>query len=176
MVHLVKRFVGSLLARPVSVQDRNWVMGYLSEPEGDIWLQMGVADQNHSLGVAQAVASQINHGGETNGVPASQMIAAALLHDSGKTVSDLATMTRVFATLVWAVTSDAKAVEWAGNPTGWKKRLGQYRLHPQIGAARLETVGSRPFVVDWVRDHHQPQSQWSTPPQAGQLLRRCDDD
>ena len=176
LCHLARRFVGSLIASEVSDDDRNWVLSQLSEPEADVWTEMSTADQNHSLGVARGVVDELAANDRWDVVPQNEMVAAALLHDSGKTASNLNTLARVAATLVWAMAPDTKADEWAATKQGIRRRMGQYRLHPDIGARRLEALGSAAFVVGWVRDHHQPRSQWTIPVQAGDVLRRCDND
>lgn len=51
-----------------------------------------------------------------------------------------------------------------------------YLLHPELGAERLEMIGSDPLTVTWTREHHLPAARCSLDPRVADALRRADDD
>lgn len=135
-----------------------------------MWARMSNPDRRHAVAVARAVVADL-------GDAATRPVrAAALLHDSGKVVSGLRTPSRVVATALWAVVADAVADRWIEDGGPIRRRLGQYRRHPVIGAALLADSGSDPFTVAWAREHHRPQQEWTVPHHLGQVLKDCDDD
>jgi hypothetical protein len=105
------------------------------------------------------------------------VLAAALLHDSGKVVSGLGTPARVVATILWAVLDDATADRWLGAPDrSLRARLASYRRHPELGADLLRSAGSSALTANWAAEHHRPESRWTVPLAVGRILKDCDDD
>jgi hypothetical protein len=95
VAHLVKRFFGSLVPVGLSGVDATWAEEQLLPAEVDLWKRMSRADRRHAVGVARRVERAL-------GAEASRpVVAAALLHDCGKTVSGLGTYGRVIATKPW---------------------------------------------------------------------------
>ena len=103
------------------------------------------------------------------------MLAAALLHDVGKTDSGLRTPGRVLATVAGAIAGRHAAPRWAARE-GYVGRVGRYLLHPEIGADLLAKAGSDPLTVAWAREHHLPADQWTVPRPIAEVLKACDDD
>ncbi len=130
---------------------------------------MSNPDRRHAIGVARGVVAEL--GSDTDRA----VIAAALLHDSGKVVSAYRTPARVAATLIWAVVADERAVTWLerGRPL---RRLAQYRLHPELGAALLTEAGSDPLTIGWTADHHRLPPAWRIDAEIGSVLKACDGD
>jgi hypothetical protein len=136
---------------------------------------MSNPDRRHAVGVGQAVV------GELGDDATRPVVAAALLHDSGKVESGLRTPARVVATVLWAVVDDAVADRWVaddqvGGMGSIRARLGRYRRHPTIGADLLAAAGSDPLTVTWAREHHQRPETWTVPANLADVLKRCDDD
>ncbi|MCU1484332.1 MAG: hypothetical protein JWN67_1078 [Actinomycetia bacterium] len=156
MLHLARRFFGSLRPGGPSAVDEAWARSQLLPGEVDVWARMSGADRRHAAGVAREVARSHD---------ARAVVAAALLHDSGKVVSGLGTFARVGATLVGAV---------RGRDVGG--RIGQYLRHPQLGAELLAAAGSDPLTVAWTAEHHLPPDRWSVPPDVAFALKAADDD
>lgn len=104
------------------------------------------------------------------------MLAAALLHDSGKVVSGLRTPARVAATLVWAVVDHDKAPGWERDGGTIRRKLAEYRRHPEWGAQLLADAGADPLTISWAAEHHLPAERWTVPPAIGTVLKDCDDD
>ena len=118
--HLVKRFVGSLSRREPEEADLVWVEGHLLPGEYVIWSAMVAHDRRHSIAVARRFCA-------SRGSPASRdEIAAALLHDVGKSASGLGVMSRVLATLV--------------GPRG--RKFSEYHRHELIGCRMCAESGS----------------------------------
>ena len=105
-LHLVRRFFGSLVPAGEPRADREWILENLIEGEQDIWRTMSRPDRRHAAGVARRVERAL---GNEAGRP---VIAAALLHDCGKTVSGLGTYGRVIATLSVKLAGHEQALAW----------------------------------------------------------------
>jgi hypothetical protein len=153
--HLARRFVGSLRPGGPSPGDERWAESHLLPGEVAVWRRMSGADRRHAVSVARQV-----EGSER------PVLAAALLHDSGKVVSGLGTLARVVATVVGLVVGRRR-------PGG---RVGDYLRHDELGAELLAGAGSDPLTVAWAREHHQPPSRWTVDPAIGAALKAADDD
>lgn len=158
--HLARRFVGSLRPGRPSPDDEAWVAATLNHGELGLWRRMSHADRRHAVVVARRVAEALGPEGATRAV-----LAAALLHDVGKVVSDLGPFRRVAATL--AAMSGTSRV-----PTSFR----QYLAHDRLGADLLERAGSHPLAVAWAGEHHRPPERWSVPAPLGRALKAADDD
>ena len=169
-LHLTRRFLGALRPGPPVVADEAWARSQLGRGELAIWLQMSNPDRRHAIGVARAVAAALGGHGDR------AVMAAALLHDSGKTISELGTAARVVATLVWLVLGTGRARRWAAGAGPFTRRLGQYHLHPELGARLLEGAGADPLTIAWTREHHLLPDQWTIPYELAAVLKACDDD
>jgi putative nucleotidyltransferase with HDIG domain len=101
---------------------------------------MAPQDRRHSIAVARCVAAAD---------PSREVVAGALLHDVGKTVSGLNTFERVAATVV--------------GPRS--ERFRHYHDHERIGSEMAEQAGSDPVTVALVRGEGP----------AVDVLRTCDD-
>jgi hypothetical protein len=182
-LHLVRRFFGSVRPGPPSAADEVWAREHLNDGERTIWSRMSNPDRRHAVGVARAVdAGWSDAVSGTDGPPSPDraVLAAALLHDSGKVVSELRTPARVAATVLWAVLDDDTADRWietaGGRRVDPRLRLAQYRRHPELGAELLRRAGSDPLTADWAEQHHRPEQRWTVPVEVGRLLKACDDD
>ena len=158
--HLVRRFVMSLRPGGPPPADEAWVASMLSDGELGLWGAMSGADRRHAVAVARRVVDHLGPQGATRAV-----VAAALLHDVGKTVAGLGPWRRAAATV--AGMSGARRL-----PT----RFRDYLVHDRLGAQLLERVGSDPLTVDWARQHHQPPQCWTVPVATGRALKAADDD
>lgn len=168
--HLARRFVGSLRPGPPPAADEDWARSRLNPGERDLWDRLSNPDRRHGIEVARAVVDRL---GERATDP---VVAAALLHDSGKVVSGLGTFSRVGATLVWGVVDHDKAAAWQHADRRLPRKLGQYRLHPELGAELLASAESDPLTAAWAREHHLPADRWTVDPEIGAVLKACDDD
>ena len=132
--HLVRRFAGSLSRRPPAEADVTWAMTWLEPAETELWSSMSVADRRHSIEVARRFVDRMG------GRPARPEVAAALLHDVGKTAARLGTFGRVGATLWCGVVGRERASTGDG-------RISRYVRHEAIGADMLRAAGSSPRTI-----------------------------
>lgn len=168
--HLVKRFFTSLLPIGPTRDDDRWARSQLTEGEIGIWDRMSPQDRRHAVGVAHRTEAAL---GDEAIRP---VIAAALLHDCGKTVSGFGTLLRVVAT-VGALTLGRERIIGAGRGRrGLRRRFADYLEHDRLGAELLGEAGSAPLTVAWAGEHHLPADRWSVPVEIGEALRDADDD
>jgi hypothetical protein len=167
--HLVRRFFGSLRPGGPPPADEVWAQGQLLPAEVRLWARMAGADRRHAVGVAQRVERALGHEATR------PVLAAALLHDVGKTESGLGTYGRVVATLSAKVAGHDMAARWQRG-RGFTRRVGLYLNHAAIGGDLLELAGSDPLTVAWTREHHLPPESWSVPRPHADALKAADDD
>ncbi len=167
--HLVKRFIGSLVPRGPSADDARWAESQLLAGEVEVWLKMSRLDRRHAAGVARRVELALGHEASR------PVLAAALLHDCGKTVSGLGTYGRVIATLSARMAGIDQAVAWS-ETAGFTRRVGLYLEHPRLGAELLGMAGSAPLTVAWTAEHHLPAGEWTVPLAIGEALKAADDE
>lgn len=130
---------------------------------------MSNPDKRHAVGVARDVQTRL---GEEATAP---VLAAALLHDVGKTVSGLRTYGRVIATISGRVAGHEMAVAWS-ETRGFTRRVGLYLDHARLGGDLLGLAGSDPLTEAWAREHHLPEAEWTVPIHLGRALKAADDD
>ena len=119
LLHLTKRFVLALDRRELSQSNFDSVRDLLLPREFELWLNMPMIDQKHSLLVMRRFLGRL---------PNAEVAAvrASLLHDVGKTKSNLGVCGRVTATIV--------------GRRG--ERFSMYHDHETIGAKILREIGS----------------------------------
>jgi hypothetical protein len=121
---------------------------YLSPPLLEIFNQMSPGEQTHSLRIARQLIEQ----GETH----PDLLAAALLHDSGKSHHPLRIWERVLIVLGKAV-FPAQAKQWGhGRPKGWKRAFVVAEQHSEWGAQKAAEAGASPLAVALIRHHQHP--------------------
>ncbi len=118
--HLLKRAVTSFSNDPLSGEDVERVERLLLLPEFELWWSMQPRDQRHSLQVYERFMRLYPPAKRTEQ-------AAALLHDIGKTVSDLGWFMRIIATLV-----GSRGI-----------RFTMYHDHENLGAQMLQGVSEQ---------------------------------
>ena len=161
--HLTRRFFGSLSARSLDEADIAWVRTVLTPAELQLWATLGRADLVESVAVARRAARELGPDAEP------VWLAAALLHDVGKTEAHLGTFGRVGATLVGVVMRNGRA-------RNLPNRVGKYLAHDDIGADLLAAGGARREVAAWAAAHHRPE-RWPAsglPPQVAAMLAEAD--
>lgn len=169
-VHWVARFVSSLWPAGPRREDVEWAERLLSDHERAAFARMSNPDRRHAVRVARAVDRNLDATVERR----DEVLAAALLHDVGKTVSGLGTYGRVIATISGAIGGRGYAEIWQ-DTTGFTRRVGLYLRYTELGAELLSVGGSRPWVVAWAREHHLDEEAWSLPPDIARVLVAADD-
>ena len=171
LAHLSRRFFGSLRPGGPGAGDAEWAESQLLDTEVALWRAMSGPDRRHAAGVARRV--ELALGGEAT----RPVLAAALLHDVGKTESGLGTYGRVIATISGGmVHRDPDTIKAWTRTRGFTRRVGLYLQHPKVGGDLLGMAGSDPLTEAWARQHHLPDDQWTVPPAIGAALRAADDD
>ena len=117
--HLAKRFVLALDRRKLSQSMIDKVRDLLLPREFELWLNMPLIDQKHSVLVMRRFLDRL---------PNVELAAvrASLLHDVGKTKSNLSVCGRVAATIIGSR----------------GERFSSYYDHETIGAQILREIGS----------------------------------
>jgi hypothetical protein len=171
LTHLAKRFFGSLRPGGPGPADTEWAEAWLRPGEVALWRTMSRADRRHAVGVARRVEVSLGHEATR------PVLAAALLHDVGKTEADLGTYGRVIATVSGAVVGrDPDVVRAWTRTRGFTRAVGLYLQHPRIGGDLLAMAGSDPLTEAWARQHHLPRDQWTIDLVVADALKDADDD
>ena len=143
--HLLRRWRTSLDRSPITDVDLGFVRGVLADGEFALWTSMTLVDRRHSVLVARRFLELVPSAVDAE-------IAAALLHDVGKSIAPLGTTERIFATLL--------------EPFLRLRRWDAYYRHEEIGLELCRDVPSRERTIDLLADPHDP---------LAEALRRADD-
>ena len=171
IAHLSRRFFGSLRPGGPRSADRAWAESQLLDAEVPLWQAMSAPDRRHAVGVARRV--EVALGDEAT----RPVLAAALLHDVGKSEAGLGTYGRVIATISGgAVGRDPETIKAWTRTRGFTRKVGLYLQHPKLGGDLLGMAGSDGLTEAWAREHHLPEDQWTVPLDIGLALKAADDD
>jgi hypothetical protein len=178
VAHLVTRFFASLRPRPLDAAAIAWVAGALEPGELRVWDGMGRADRAESVAVGRRLEASL---AGTRDAEDPRWLAAALVHDVGKQVSDYGSIGRAIVTAGAAVLGRARVRSWASaEPSGARasarSRMGSYVAHDELGATLLQRAGARPEGVAWAGAHHRP-DRWAAtgiPPAVCRALAAAD--
>ncbi len=143
--HLVRRWRSSLGRSPIDTADLEFVRSTLLPDEHVLWSTMELSDRRHSIQVARRFVEFV-----PQAEPAE--IAAALLHDIGKSVMPLSTSARVVATLL--------------APVVRLRRWDEYYRHEEIGLELCRRLPCRDRTLHLLSGADDPLA-WA--------LRRADD-
>jgi len=174
VVHLTRRFVGTLSPRAPSAADLAWVDGLLGPELAAQWRRMPNHDQRHAVGVARAVEAQLE---DTPYRDDPRWLCAALTHDLGKLDARLSVPGRVVATVSAAAAGHDMADTWSER-SGFTRRVGLYLRHPELGSDRIRLAGGPEEAAAWAAAHHEPERWASTgiPEPVVAALVAADDD
>ena len=120
-------------------------------------------DRRHSAAVARRVDAALDEDAPRT------VLAAALLHDVGKTSVGLRTPGRVVATLTAMMVGQERAA-------GFDSAIGRYLRHDELGAELAERAGSDPLTVAGPASTTCPARAVDGAPALRRRLQAADDD
>jgi hypothetical protein len=120
---------------------------HLSAPLYDLYRRMDRAGRMHSLRVRHALLAS----GQTH----PDLLAAALLHDVGKTRFRFGLPSKVLVVLVRALAPGRFRVWGSGNAHGWRTPFEVSLQHPAWGAEMVAAAGGSPLAVELIRRHQE---------------------
>jgi hypothetical protein len=144
MRHRVRQFFRAMLGR-VSAGERAIVDDTLSRGQAALFWRMARCDQRHGLDVYYRLRAA--------GHQDVALLAAALLHDVGKSGARLTVPHRVAIVLIEGLAPGWLA-RWAGGGKGWKAPFAAHLQHARTGATWAQAAGSSADVVMLIRQHH----------------------
>ncbi len=166
------RQVAAALAARVTADDEAFVAAWLTPAERQLFFDMNLPDQYHSLRVAHTARRLAAGRGD---VDLALLTRCALLHDVGKVKGDVSTFDKAAAVIADRL-APARARAWGRSGRGGKvanlrHALYVYFHHPERSAALLASDDKR--LLNIISRHHQPQMA-GEPPELT-LLRTADD-
>ena len=169
LAHLSKRFLISLSPVAPSKSDTRWAEAYLWAGERTLFAALPNHDRRHLIGVARRVDSSLGELSEE------RWIAAALLHDVGKSNVHMNPIGRAMAT-IWI---EIKGLDALSRSEGrWSKRVYLYSQHPSLGCDDIRRWGGHEEAAIWA-GAHQDRSLWPATGFAAfviEALTEADDD
>ena len=135
-----------ILAKPGS-EDLALAQEHLPPPLGELFHQMSPADQVHGLRVLRSLLAQGE--GDPN------LLAAALLHDVGKSQVQLRLWERILIVLVsWL--APGRIWHWGeGELTSWRRPFVIAVHHPAWGAEMIHQAGGSEVLATLVLRHQE---------------------
>lgn len=136
----VRQFGTHLFAR-VSAEERAVAHALLPRAAAEVFDRMPVADQRHALDVL----ARLRASGQTD----RDLLAAALLHDTGKG-SRVRLWHRVVAVLVGSVAPSRLEGLGSSDPTSWRYPFHLQRHHEALSAEAALAAGCGPRVAAFI--------------------------
>jgi hypothetical protein len=140
----VRQFLRALVAR-VSEEDLEQIACILTPASLALFHSMAPQDQRHGLDVY----ATLRQAGHTN----PDLLAAALLHDTGKAAARLPAWQRAIIVLLNRFAPRLLARLSRGEPEGWRRPFVVHARHPEVGARWAQEAGCSPLTVALVRRH-----------------------
>lgn len=162
------QFQRAVLARP-SPSELARVKTTLTPELFGLFAQLQRSEQAHSLRIFNALRAEAQTDPD--------LLAAALLHDIGKSCYPLRLWDRVVIVLAKAI-FPRKAEAWGeATPQSWRRPFVVARQHPAWGAEMARQSGASRLVVEIIRRHQDPLPDPPTTPADHLLvhLKRHDD-
>lgn len=144
----VWQFWRSITARRLDMADRA-ILDEMLPPGGkELFATMTINDQRHSLTVYRALVAR--------GCTDRELLAAALLHDSGKGAGRVPLWVRPPTVVLRAFAPGALRWLARDNPSRWRRPFYASWQHAAIGADLAAAAGLSERTVLLIRTHHQP--------------------
>jgi putative nucleotidyltransferase with HDIG domain len=148
LVYRLRQLAHNLSAGPLSPAAATSVATVLTPAEQALFARFTPADQWHGIRVLRTLQSGGYHDPD--------LLAAALLHDIGKTRRPLSPLDRTLVVVGQTLLPRRAQVWGEGALDSWQRPFVVRAHHPAWGAAMAGRAGSRPRVVDLIRRHADP--------------------
>jgi len=142
----VRQFLRALTAR-IPEEELQQVARVLAPSSLTLFRSMATQDQRHGLDVY----TSLREAGHTD----PDLLAAALLHDMGKSATRLPAWQRAIMVLLERFAPRLLARLGQGEPAGWRRPFVVHAKHPEIGAQWAEEAGCPPLVAVLIRRHEE---------------------
>ncbi len=139
------QFVHALLANPAA-EDSALAAAYLPLGLRPLFDDMRRAERAHSLAVLHSLLRRRHTDPD--------LLAAALLHDVGKTRAPLRLFDRVVVVLSQHLMPSSARAWSTGEPSGWRRPWVVAARHADWGAEIIAQAGGSPRLEAIVRRHH----------------------
>jgi hypothetical protein len=146
-VYRVRQFCRALVAW-LPKRELDLLSEYLTPPQAELFRQMPRCDQRHGLDVFRALRGKQHHDHD--------LLAAALLHDVGKSEGQLRLWHRVLIVLIRALRPRLLDRLASDEPRSWRYPFFVHQHHPERGAELAQAAGCSPITVELIRRHQQP--------------------
>lgn len=160
-MYRIWQFWKSITAR-LSPADWAEIGQILTSPQLELFRALPPSDRAHSFRVMKTLIQR--------GFQDQQLLAAALLHDAGKSQHPLRFWERPIPVLVERFFPGASTVFLDYPPRGWRRALVVACQHPEWGAELAAGAGASPLTVWLIRNHQQTEPEPHPHPRAVEFL------
>lgn len=130
------------------LEDIEFVSNQLLPSQLRLFLKMQPSEQTHSIWICKKLIEQ----GQTE----QELLAAALLHDIGKTRYPLKIWDRAMIVILNTLLPGVAARLSQKSPDGWARPFVVAVRHPEWGAEMALNSGATPLTARLIRRHHEP--------------------